>query len=559
MIKRLLKGWRFWLFAIVFMMSVLSIGYSPGKAGVVVSSVDASSPLAPFLQAGEPLYAINEVPVKTPGDVERWKDYTGVMRVVHKNGLNLVNIEKPGLGIEVSPAPSTKLSLGMDLIGGTRVLLQPQYAEGTTQEEQSAMADQIITTLQTRTNVYGLRELPIRQVRDVSGTTYVQIETAGATLADIENLLHKQGKFEGFIPREVVWLNDTSTGIINVNGKKFSIRKVSNTSIEFGGSTFTNNETLDIGNLTFEVRNVTAISATLAAHVFDSSDIKFVHTSSANSYVLQSGGGWEFVFGIITSDFGAQKFAAATADLDEIRTPGSSDCYLSEKIELYLDRILVSDLNIACSLRGEVVNSVQITGGSSTEEGARQEMRQLQTVLKSGSLPVPLETVRVDTVSPTLGRAFLSSVTVAGLVAFVGVVSIVYLRYRRLDIVMPMLFIALSEIIIILGVAAAIRWTIDLSAIAGIIASIGTGVNDQIVVADEALSKERYNTKERIRRAFFIVFGAAATIIAAMVPLAFIGIGVMRGFAVTTIIGVLVGILVTRPLYGKIVEIMVKE
>ena len=100
---------------------------------------------------------------------------------------------------------------------------------------------------------------------------------------------------------------------------------------------------------------------------------------------------------------------------------------------------------------------------------------------------------------------------------------------------------------------------IDLAAIAGIIASIGTGVNDQIVIADAALRKEQYSAKERIKRAFFIVFGAAATIVAAMIPLAFIGIGVMRGFAVTTIIGVLVGVLITRPFYGRLVGMMVKD
>jgi len=65
----------------------------------------------------------------------------------------------------------------------------------------------------------------------------------------------------------------------------------------------------------------------------------------------------------------------------------------------------------------------------------------------------------------------------------------------------------------------------------------------------------------RIKGAFFIVFAAAATLIAAMLPLAYIGftrgttgIGFMSGFAVTTIIGVLVGIFITRPVYAKFIE-----
>ena len=59
--------------------------------------------------------------------------------------------------------------------------------------------------------------------------------------------------------------------------------------------------------------------------------------------------------------------------------------------------------------------------------------------------------------------------------------------------------------------------------------------------------------------AFFIIFGAAATTIAAMVPLMSIGVGFIRGFAITTIVGVLVGILITRPAYARIVEIVTKN
>ena len=426
-----------------------------------------------------------------------------------------------------------------------------------TADEKAALTEQTVTTLETRTNVYGLRELPIRPVRDVTGNSYVQVESTSATLGDIQDLLQKQGKFEALIPREVDIFDDV--GSLVVGSRNYTIKRVGNTSIMFEGRTYGSNETFVAGNLTFDVRNVTALSAIVAAHVFDSEDIKFVHTDAANSYAINRGGSWEFVFGIILSDAGAQKFADATADLREIRSLGGGDCSLGEKIELYLDRILVSSLGIACSLKGEAVNAVQISGGAATEDGALQEMRQLQTVLKSGALPVPLKIVRVDTVSPTLGGQFLHSVALAGLLAFIGVYATIYLRYRRLDVALPMVLISFAEIVMILGLAATIKWTIDLAAIAGIIASIGTGVNDQIVIADEALRKEQYSAKERIKRAFFIVFGAAATIVAAMIPLAFIGIGVMRGFAVTTIIGVLVGVLITRPFYGRLVGMMVKD
>ena len=53
--------------------------------------------------------------------------------------------------------------------------------------------------------------------------------------------------------------------------------------------------------------------------------------------------------------------------------------------------------------------------------------------------------------------------------------------------------------------------------------------------------------------------GAALTTIFAMLPLLFLGVGLVRGFAITTIIGVLVGILVTRPAYARIIEALFKK
>ena len=105
-------------------------------------------------------------------------------------------------------------------------------------------------------------------------------------------------------------------------------------------------------------------------------------------------------------------------------------------------------------------------------------------------------------------------------------------------------------------------WTIDLPAIGGIIAAIGTGIDHQIIIADETLKgrkREEGDIRRKIKTAMFIIFGAAATIIAAMFPLVFLGVGLVRGFAITTIVGVLVGFLITRPAYAKIIESVAKR
>jgi preprotein translocase subunit SecD len=125
-----------------------------------------------------------------------------------------------------------------------------------------------------------------------------------------------------------------------------------------------------------------------------------------------------------------------------------------------------------------------------------------------------------------------------------------------------MIFTSLSEVVLILGFAALIEWNLDVAAIAGILAAIGTGVDDQIVIIDETLKGETsklLNWKQKLKNAFFIIMVAYATTVAAMVPLWNAGAGLIRGFAVTTIVGVTMGVFLTRPAFAAIAEKLLKD
>ena len=64
--------------------------------------------------------------------------------------------------------------------------------------------------------------------------------------------------------------------------------------------------------------------------------------------------------------------------------------------------------------------------------------------------------------------------------------------------------------------------------------------------------------KEKVKRAFLIIMLAYLTVVVAMIPLIFAGAGLLKGFAITTIIGVTIGVFVTRPAYSAFVEIMMR-
>jgi preprotein translocase subunit SecD len=267
-------------------------------------------------------------------------------------------------------------------------------------------------------------------------------------------------------------------------------------------------------------------------------------------------------FSITISEQAAQNQASITSDL-QVR--GGS---LSENITFFIDGTQVQSLTISSSLQGQETRELSIsgTGNGPTIQEARQdslnEMRQTQAILETGSLPVELRIVKTDTISPALGAEFLSSALQAGLLAILVVVGIVILRYREWRISFPMALTMLSEVTILLGAASLIGWNIDMAAVAAIIIAVGSGVDDQIVITDETIGRNKNEDRDwaaKLKKAFFIIMAAYFTLVVAMLPLLVAGAGLLKGFAITTIIGVTAGVLISRPAYAAVVEIILGE
>ena len=190
------------------------------------------------------------------------------------------------------------------------------------------------------------------------------------------------------------------------------------------------------------------------------------------------------------------------------------------------------------------------------------EASTLHINLIAGELPsdLNLDDSNDYELSPTLAQDFKIGSLIVGLFAIFAVVMMVFLRYGEPQVAVPMSVTAMSEVIILLGFAAAIGMPIDLAHVAGFIVVVGTGVDDLIIIADEVMSEGEVNSHKvfdsRFKKAFWIIGAAASTTLIAMGPLAILDLGDLRGFAIITIIGVLIGVLVTRPAYGNILRIL---
>ncbi|MEE9323205.1 MAG: hypothetical protein V3U72_01545, partial [Candidatus Aenigmarchaeota archaeon] len=557
----MLKYWRLWLLLIMVIAGAMAIGLKPQYTGVQIVYVYEDSPAKGTFQQG---MIISEVNGERISNSDEWnsiaKDYSGdiKLKVDRKDYKFFVN--KSGIGIDVMEIDKLNIDFGLDIKGGTRILLKPK------ENASSQMLEQIIATLQTRANIYGLREIRFFPVRGIGGDYYVQIEAAGLGREIVDTLLSKQGSFEAKIIKPV-FLKD-SKGTFDLGENKYDIEYLGNGTITLDNLTLRLNDTFAMDSVNFEFLNVTEMENELIflGASYKGEDIELVYTDAQHSGMIPRSNFFEFYFGILVSEKGSERFAKITSGIPSQLDLNSGEYYLKDsRILLYLDNQLVSDLRIASTLGGKIYTTPQITGSRETKEAALKEKMNLQTILRSGALPVSLETVSVGVVSPTLGSGFIISALYAAGFAAIAVIIITFLRYRKFRVTLPLVLTGFSEVVIILGIAAnndwfiwgpvliinfllittawlkkyeidptawfgallipllgLLTWTIDLPAIGGIIAAIGIGVDNMIVIADETLAgrKEKkilYTIKEKIKRAFFIIFGSASTTIAAMV------------------------------------------
>ncbi|MBI4895151.1 MAG: hypothetical protein HY831_01530 [Candidatus Aenigmarchaeota archaeon] len=531
--KDIFKNWKVLLLIFLVVISVILIApnFSPQGVTVTFKAKNSTIPLV----AGDIIYKIND---KSATIEDLQKDYEGVVKLSTNKGDKLLKINGT-LGLEVKNTPSTKISFGLDIEGGVRAVIKPQ--------SDNVSLEQIISTLQTRINIYGLREANFRSIKS-DGQGFVEIIMAGGNREELRELLERQGNFEAKID------------ILAKDGKTLEFQnkypiEVSNNTININGTFLRVNDTVELDTVKIKVNSILNNTANLSTLVFTGKDIILVYSDPQRSGIEQIQGGYRWSFQVQLSQEGAQRFAYVTKNLDRVFST-SDEGSLSSKIDLYLDGDLIDSLGISASLKGQSIQTPSITGYGADAQTATKTQRTLQTILKSGSLPSKIEIVQLEVISPNLGASFLTNILLAITAAVVAVSIIVAIRYRKKGIVIPMLVTSMSEVMIIFGASVVIGWTIDIASIAAIIAIIGTGIDAQIIMIDQSLREgdKTITAKERIKRALFIILGAGGTVIGAMLPLTVLGLGVLRGFAITTILGVLIGIFITRPAFGEIIK-----
>jgi preprotein translocase subunit SecD len=379
----------------------------------------------------------------------------------------------------------------------TREQLETAFAESggrLTSYEQGVSketAEQVKKILEDKLNALGTRDAKVNPLTGLSGVShYVRVELAGVSLSQAKEIVGKQGRFE-------IRIHTT-------------------------------------GNATEHVLYGDAINTVGVPTQEPPGSSRW-----GVSFTLTEEGAAQFRDGAI-------KYGATT-DPDRHYL----DMLLDEKV--VYSAPLSADL--AAKLQAEPIRELYASTGS--EETGLNAAKNLEIHLRAGALPVEVKVAGSGYVPAALSDYFKTMAVVAFIIAAIAVGIVIYLRYREPAIVLPMIGINLSEIVILLGIAAVIQQQLDLAAIAGLIAVLGTGIDQLVIITDEILHEGRVPSpniyQKRLTRAVGIIMVSAATVIIAMLPLALMDLSTLRGFAIITILGVLIGVLITRPAYGKII------
>lgn len=194
----------------------------------------------------------------------------------------------------------------------------------------------------------------------------------------------------------------------------------------------------------------------------------------------------------------------------------------------------------------EPIVQVEITTGQAVITGdfSLPEAKQLAQRLNAGALPVPITLVNQLTVGPTLGRTSIERSFFAGLVGLAAVALFMLGVYRFLGLVA----IVSLTVYALLTLAIFKLWpvTLSLAGVAGFILSIGIAVDANILIFERIREELRAGrpwaeaVEEGFRRAWLSIRDSNVSSLITTAILAWFGTSLIKGFAITLSIGILV-------------------
>ena len=402
---------------------------------------------------------------------------------------------------------------GLDLIGGSQLTIQVKPTEEITTVDREDL-EAVKRVIENRVNEFGVSETTVQTVGD--DKILVQLpgesdpETAERRLqgtAELEFKQQRQGT-EGEL------LVESQTRLQHL-GELELLRQQSTTP----------ENTARIEELQLLIKQ----SNEAIGNLFDSVGLTGKNLEDARPQPNQTGNAWEVAINF--NEEGGNQFAELTKNL----------AGTGRSLGIFLDNEMISAPTV-----GVQFADLGITGGRAVITGNfdLEGANDLAIQIRGGSLPFPVEIVENRTVGATLGQDSINRSKIAGLAGLILVLIFMAVYYRLPGVIADVSLIVYS--LLTLAAYSIAGVTLTLPGIAGFILSIGMAVDANVLIFERTREELRsgktlYRSVESgFYRAFSSILDSNVTTLIACGALFWLGSGLVRGFALTLAIGVLV-------------------
>lgn len=420
--------------------------------------------------------------------------------------------------------PKRILNLGLDLRGGSSLLLELDVSKLSGKESLNDSMQRAIEIVRNRIDQYGVGEIPITR----QGEKWISVQLPGiANPEQAEALIGKTAMLEFRIVKDDAAAQE-------------AVNKLNELDNPFNAD----------GTLTEEASKLVPEGITVMkdkqGFLVALTDTAAVTGADLEDARVTTG---EYGYPAVSFQFngeGAKKFGNLTG------------ANLKKNLAIVLDNTVQS----APTINARITRDGQITGQFTMEEA-----RQLAIVLRAGALPAPVNIIEKRIIGPGLGEDSIRSGVKASLVGFVFIVLFMSIYYRFSGVISSIAL--LLNLVFLLALMAYFSATLTLPGIAGIILSLAMAVDANVLILERMREEKDKGQplpiiiKEGYDKAWSAIFDSNLTTWIASLLLFQFGTGPVKGFALTLTLGLFVGVFtsvfVTRAIYELLLTANPKE
>ena len=247
----------------------------------------------------------------------------------------------------------------------------------------------------------------------------------------------------------------------------------------------------------------------------------------------------------LTTDAGNRFYKYTEAHSSTSASPGSMAILLDNKVKE------------VAAIQSAIRDSGEITGGFT-----EQQAKDLSLMLRTGALPASITYLETRTVGPTLGAASIHQGVVAAIAGMLAVMIFMLIYYRGAGINADLALVL--NLVILLGFMGYTGSVLTLPGIAGVILTIGMGVDSNVLIFERIREELRAGktaaaaVEQGFKHALVTIIDTHVTTIVSALILFLFGSGPVRGFAVTLAFGLFANlftaVLVSRVIFDAILQ-----